>query len=1137
MSEQDSLTIVGKHLGLAVKPLRDALVDDDSFRTFAFKLGFDVGSIPPSWDAIRTAVQTLVAVADGAVPDVGPLLSALGQFEQVVINGSLKAPDGTDQTDAGARLFELLVADYLAIALPTVFRVLKISGVITTTPVPPAGTRPAFVETRLNYGAIPKLLTSPDAIVKAAFAWGTSNFAFGLLAHWLLEFAGARGFRAQIEEPSDAEVEGYQIDQSPEEPGLAVNVAFAEGMLGTAPFEVGVSLLNFPDDTNPGFIIQPLLPEQVTLPLPHDFRIEASANVAKTFGLIVRPLVPLELRYPFEAGTPSPTATMALVFAPTTPRILLGSENASRVEINGAKTSVTIGAPSGEFEVAAEVASEGMKVVLQASEGDGFISTLLGDRIITVPLGAAVRWSNRSGLSFAGSGKFEITLNPNLSLGPVTIPTLKIALRGQEADQTGRPTALIVELSAVVQATLGPVAVAVDQVGVHFDLQFRKGNLGAYNLDVGFKFPKGIGVFIDAGSVAGGGFLQIDQEAGRYSGALELRIYSISVKAFGLIETKVPGVSYSFVIVISAEFEPIQLGYGFMLLGIGGLIGINRSVNMDAVADAVRDGRLDHVLFPDDVVANAPQIISDLATLFPAAASKYVFGPMAKLTWLFLVNGTLGLLLEWPSKKVVILGTVRAALPRKDDAIVKLKMDVQGVLDFPKRHFELNASIDPEGSSAGGYTLSGDMAMRLDWGDRPNFALSVGGFNPGYTPPPGFPILRPMAIELGIEGNPRMTVKGYMALTSNTAQVGARLDAEFHKYGADVTGYLGFDALIVFSPFKFSASLVGGVHVSFMDVGFDLTLSGTLSGPAPWRLDGEICVGVWPFEACPDFHIQLTGEPALATLPKLDPWLGSPVGAAAQDQEAPGLFPAIKDLRNWQGVLDPGAFLGVTYRETGAPDAKLDPVGTATFRQKAVPLNYNITRFADTTPSRKGELKLGPVFIGAQATTITLNQDWFAPGRYREMSEAERLSTEAFEFLDAGVTIRSASVTIGTVAPRTINYQSFLMAADGSTTPLGLGHTPTATQLTGMATATSAARPPVRLLGAARFTDFTLARKLTDDLETYRVVNKTALTNAPNVGTSLTRSQATAALAALAGPALSTKQVYQIIANSHLGAA
>jgi hypothetical protein len=48
----------------------------------------------------------------------------------------------------------------------------------------------------------------------------------------------------------------------------------------------------------------------------------------------------------------------------------------------------------------------------------------------------------------------------------------------------------------------------------------------------------------------------------------------------------------SFVVLISAEFTPIQLGFGFTLVGVGGLLGINRSVAAEALGDAVRTGAL-----------------------------------------------------------------------------------------------------------------------------------------------------------------------------------------------------------------------------------------------------------------------------------------------------------------------------------------------------------------------------------------------------------------------------------------------------------------------------------------------------------------------------------------------------------------
>ena len=84
------------------------------------------------------------------------------------------------------------------------------------------------------------------------------------------------------------------------------------------------------------------------------------------------------------------------------------------------------------------------------------------------------------------------------------------------------------------------------------------------------------------------GFLSFDVAKGEYSGAMFLEFQGgIAVKAFGLLTTRMPdgGKGYSLVVIISAEgFTPIQLGFGFTLTGIGGLLAINRTFDEDGAA-------------------------------------------------------------------------------------------------------------------------------------------------------------------------------------------------------------------------------------------------------------------------------------------------------------------------------------------------------------------------------------------------------------------------------------------------------------------------------------------------------------------------------------------------------------------------
>ena len=108
------------------------------------------------------------------------------------------------------------------------------------------------------------------------------------------------------------------------------------------------------------------------------------------------------------------------------------------------------------------------------------------------------------------------------------------------------------------------------------------------------------------------------------------------MKVIGLLTTRLPGgdKGYSLLILISAEgFAPIQLGLGFTLTGIGGLLGVNRTARVDVLRNGLKQGTLGSILFPQDPIRNAPQIVSDLRAVFPPAPGRVRFGPRAITGW------------------------------------------------------------------------------------------------------------------------------------------------------------------------------------------------------------------------------------------------------------------------------------------------------------------------------------------------------------------------------------------------------------------------------------------------------------------------------------------------------------------------
>ena len=107
------------------------------------------------------------------------------------------------------------------------------------------------------------------------------------------------------------------------------------------------------------------------------------------------------------------------------------------------------------------------------------------------------------------------------------------------------------------------------------------------------------------------------------------------------------------------------------------------------------------------------------------------------------------------------------------------------------------------------------MALLVSWGEQQTFALSVGGFHPDFRDIPTIPALpdgfRNMArigISLLSDDNPRLKVESYFAVTSNTVQFGAQVELYAAAAGFNVYGFLGYDVLFQFDPFRFIAQLV-----------------------------------------------------------------------------------------------------------------------------------------------------------------------------------------------------------------------------------------------------------------------------------------------------------------------------------------
>src|SRR4029079_3900287 len=109
----------------------------------------------------------------------------------------------------------------------------------------------------------------------------------------------------------------------------------------------------------------------------------------------------------------------------------------------------------------------------------------------------------------------------------------------------------------------------------------------------------------------------------------------------------------------------------------------------------VRDGSLNSILFPTDIVANAGRIIGDLQRIFPPQDGHFLIGPMAKLGWgtPTLISLSLGLILDIPRPMFAVVGVLRMALPAEDVAILRLQVSFAGSVDFERGQLQFDASL------------------------------------------------------------------------------------------------------------------------------------------------------------------------------------------------------------------------------------------------------------------------------------------------------------------------------------------------------------------------------------------------------------------------------------------------------------
>ena len=215
-----------------------------------------------------------------------------------------------------------------------------------------------------------------------------------------------------------------------------------------------------------------------------------------------------------------------------------------------------------------------------------------------------------------------------------------------------------------------------------------------------------------------------------------------------------------------------------------------------------------------------------------------------------IITAELALVFEWgASSRKALMGQLRAAFPPDVDPkqpgkkFLEINIDALGIWDSQNGDFSLDATLFD--SHIAFIQLSGDAALRMKRGEL--FLFSLGGYHPEFAAPPSFPALQRLTIKLSDKPNFRLILSGYLAITSNTRQVGATIDF-FAKAGSvSFEAKISFDALWE-AHVRFVIDFDVEMKIKYKSMTlFGVSVSGRFTGPDPKRVQGEWSVDLWLF--------------------------------------------------------------------------------------------------------------------------------------------------------------------------------------------------------------------------------------------------------------------------------------------------
>ncbi|MEO7982459.1 MAG: DUF6603 domain-containing protein [Bacteroidota bacterium] len=1054
MSAKDNiLNIFFTESANAFATLEKHLLDADSLSSLMGKLGYTPPApIDTAFNEVKSELQVMIPAAEdlvtriknggdtdaGFLNDIITLITATNDMVNTIQQLPAKVDIllntyGTYLDDSGIknniaiRIIDYLLINFLADNHPRLYGSFRLIGIIDISFVEKDDYNPDYYLHQIHWNLFEKIFTDPKNCFETAYGWGTPDLDMAKLFESIKCFAWSNGLTTIDPDPDDLQLDASLQTISEENNHLTFMVPVWSGSLSSDDSGESVTLyikiLLYPyvdqnDHTKNAIIFIPFLEgiANASFEVSPFWQIKAMADVELNGMACLRISPATGIDFIFPATQVQSTLRGQLIYKNPDKITLLG---VGSFALTAGDISLTIEFVFGDKpEFIVKMALGTVEATVSAEKGDSFIQKFIKDLVPAFDIG--VGYSSRKGVFIVGGASLKKEISLHLELGPFTIETVTISI--EFGDKGG---VIPISLYTTFSLKLGPLFGIVEEIGVDAELGFMDGGkFGNIKFDPKFKPPNGVGLSLDTAPVKAGGYLKINPD--EYIGALEIEIKSIqlAIKAIAIINTRLPGgeKGFSLLVIITAEFSPIQITFGFTLNGLGGLFGYRREMRAEELRLGIKTKTLDSILFPKNVIANIVKVVADLKRVFPATnAESFLIGPMIKIGWgSSLVTAEIGIIIQIPDPILIaILGVIRLQLPTPDEAVLKLQINFIGIIDFQKKLLSIDASLDDSRILV--MTITGQFALRIGWGSPGVFIFSSGGFHPDFKEAPaelqhmdrlGIMILNEKDIKLG--------AGTYFALTTNTVQIGAQIRFWAQSGGYTVLAEVGFDALIQFSPFFFSVAiyLTGRITGPMIDIVIDVR--GNLSGPNIWHVWGYAHARVVFFEI---------------TIP-FDKKFGEPIEDLAE--AALNVLNMLKDevpkSTNWKTNTAFNSSPGVSLREivSSADTMIVHPNTVISFNQRVAPFGIQIEKFGNRPVDGDRLFTVTAVKVRVPVNTTPplaafKNDltDAFAPGNFFVIPKDKKLARPSFEQMKSGkdFTLGSNGPASGTEVEKEIRYE------------------------------------------------------------------------------------------------------------------